>query len=141
MREIATWSLIELRDRLRRRELSPVELANAVADRVDRTHAALNAVVALRDRDAVLADARASEARYARGEARPLEGIPFGVKDLEDVAGMKTTFGSVLFRDNVATVDSTQVERLRAAGAIVVAKTNTPEFGFTAITKNLLFKD
>ena len=141
MSEIATWSLIELRDRLGRRELSPVELANAVADRIDRTHSALNAVVALRDRDAVLADARASEARYARGEARPLEGIPFGVKDLEDVAGMKTTHGSVLFRDNVATVDSTQVERLRAAGAIVVAKTNTPEFGFTAITKNLLFRD
>jgi aspartyl-tRNA(Asn)/glutamyl-tRNA(Gln) amidotransferase subunit A len=140
MREIATWSLIELRDRLERRELSPVELANAVAERVDRTHPALNALVALRDRDAVLADARASEQRYARGEAR-LEGIPFGVKDLEDVAGMKTTFGSVPFRDNVATVDSTQVERLRAAGAIVFAKTNTPEFGFTAITKNLLFRD
>jgi aspartyl-tRNA(Asn)/glutamyl-tRNA(Gln) amidotransferase subunit A len=139
--EIATSSLIDLRDRLRRRELSPVELVNAVAERIDRTHPVLNAVVALRNRDAVLADARASEARYARGEARPLEGIPFGVKDLEDVAGMKTTHGSVLFRDNVATVDSTQVERLRAAGAIVVAKTNTPEFGFTAITKNLLFRD
>jgi aspartyl-tRNA(Asn)/glutamyl-tRNA(Gln) amidotransferase subunit A len=139
--DYSTWSLIELRDRLRRRELSPVELASAVLDRVERTHPALNAVVALRDRDAVLADARASEARYAAGAPRPLEGIPLGVKDLEDVAGMKTTFGSVPFRDNVASRDSTQVARLEAAGAIVVAKTNTPEFGFTAITKNLLFRD
>jgi aspartyl-tRNA(Asn)/glutamyl-tRNA(Gln) amidotransferase subunit A len=141
MREIWTSSLVDLRDRLRRRELSPVELAEAVLDRVDRTHDRLNAVVARRDRDAILADARRSEQKLARGEGGPLEGIPFGVKDLEDVAGMRTTFGSVPFRDNVATTDSTQVERLEAAGAIVVGKTNTPEFGFTAITKNLLFRD
>jgi len=141
MREIWTSSLLDLRDRLRRRELSPVELMDAVLDRVDRTHAALNAVVALRERETLRHQARASEARIARGEGRPLEGIPLGVKDLEDVAGMNTTFGSVPFRDNVAAADSTQVTRLTAAGAIVVAKTNTPEFGFTAVTKNLLFRD
>ncbi|HVR29346.1 MAG TPA: amidase [Thermoanaerobaculia bacterium] len=141
MREIWTSSLVDLGHLLQRRELSPVELMTSVLDRVDRTHEALNAVVALRDRETLLAEARASETRLARGDGRPLEGIPLGVKDLEDVAGMKTTFGSIPFRDNFATTDSTQVARLRAAGAIVVAKTNTPEFGFTAITKNLLFRD
>ncbi|HZP40247.1 MAG TPA: amidase [Candidatus Binatia bacterium] len=132
-------TLTELTATLRRREASPTELMEAVLDRIDATHADLNAVVALHDRDALLDDARAAEARIARGEARPLEGVPFGVKDLEDAAGLVTSEGSVPFRTNVATRDSTQVARLKAAGAIVVGKTNTPEFGYTAITKNLLF--
>src|SRR5262249_57199081 len=69
----------------------------------------------------------------------PLAGVPFGVKDLENLAGLPTTHGSVPFRDNVADSDSTQVARLRRAGAIPVGKTNTPEFGYTAFTKNRLF--
>ena len=73
-----------------------------------------------------------------KGEGGALEGIPLAVKDLEDVAGMRTTMGSVPFRDRVADQDTTQVRRLRRAGAIVVAKSNTPEFGFTALTKNLV---
>ena len=81
----------------------------------------------------------AADLRIARGEARPLEGIPLGVKDLEDAAGLVTSEGSVPFKDNLAERDSVQVSRLRAAGAIVVGKTNAPEFGYTAITKNLLF--
>ncbi|MGH7856900.1 MAG: amidase, partial [Candidatus Binatia bacterium] len=110
-----------------------------VLDRIAATQGDLNAVVAVRDREAILADARAAEARIGRGEARPLEGVPLGVKDLEDVEGLVTSQGSVPFRDRVATRDSTQVVRLRAAGAIVFGKTNTPEFGFTAITKNLVY--
>ena len=62
-----------------------------------------------------------------------------GVKDLEDVKGMITSFGSIPFRDNLASRDSVQVARLKAAGAIVVGKTNTPEFGFTGFTKNRLY--
>jgi aspartyl-tRNA(Asn)/glutamyl-tRNA(Gln) amidotransferase subunit A len=131
--------LVGLTRRIAKRELSPVELMEATLDRIDATHAALNAVVSRRDREEVLAEARASEQRVVDGDARPLEGIPLGVKDLENVAGMVTSHGSVPFRDNRAERDSTQVARLRAAGAIVVAKTNTPEFGFTALTKNQLF--
>jgi aspartyl-tRNA(Asn)/glutamyl-tRNA(Gln) amidotransferase subunit A len=90
-------------------------------------------------RDALLADATASDERIAAGEGRPLEGIPFGVKDLEDAEGLVTSEGSVPYRDNLATRDSVQVARLKAAGAIAVGKTNAPEFGYTALTKNLLF--
>jgi len=132
-------TLIEVSDALRRRQISPVELMDLVLARVAATAPSLNAVVSVRDRDALVADARAAGERIARGEARPLEGVPLGVKDLEDVAGLVTSQGSVPFRRNVAGCDSTQVSRLRSAGAIVVGKTNAPEFGYTAITKNLVY--
>jgi aspartyl-tRNA(Asn)/glutamyl-tRNA(Gln) amidotransferase subunit A len=132
-------TLVELADAIRAKRLSPVELMEATLRRIDKTHADLNAIVARRDPATLLADARLAENRAARGEARPLEGIPLGVKDLEDVAGMVTSHGSKPFHDAVATKDSIQVERLRRAGAIVVGKTNTPEFGYAAITKNLVF--
>lgn len=136
--DLRTPSLIDLTESLRDRRLSPLELMEAVLARIEGTRETLNAVVALCDRERLLADARAAEERIARGEARPLEGIPLGVKDLEDAEGLVTSQGSVPFRQQVAQRDSTQVARLRAAGAIVVGKTNAPEFGFTAITKNLL---
>jgi len=139
MHELLGLTLIELADTLRRRKASPVELLDAVLARVDATQADLNAVVAVRERDALRRDAQAAEERLRRGDARPLEGIPLGVKDLEDAAGLVTSQGSLPFRDRVATRDSTQVERLRAAGAIVVGKTNAPEFGYTALTKNLVY--
>ena len=132
-------SLIQLLDLLSAREISSAELMNATLDRIEATHPKLNAVVSQRPREELLADAQAADARRSAGDARPLEGVPLGVKDLEDVAGMVTSMGSRVFRDQVAEADSTQVARLRGAGAIVVGKTNTPEFGFTAITKNPLF--
>jgi aspartyl-tRNA(Asn)/glutamyl-tRNA(Gln) amidotransferase subunit A len=139
MQELLGLTLVELTQALRARRTSPVELMQTTLGRVDATHADLNAVVALRDREALLRDARAAEGRIMRGEARALEGVPFGVKDLEDAEGLVTSQGSLPFRDNVAPRNSTQVERLRAAGAIVVGKTNAPEFGYTAITKNLVY--
>lgn len=132
-------SLIQLLDLLSAKEISCAELMNATLDRIEATHQKLNAVVSQRPREELLADAEAADARRAAGDGRPLEGVPLGVKDLEDVAGMVTSMGSRVFRDQVAEADSTQVARLRGAGAIVVGKTNTPEFGFTAITKNPLF--
>ena len=139
MHELLGYTLIELTAALRDRTASPVDLMDAVLARIDATHADLNAVVATRDREALRQAARAAEARIARGEARPLEGIPLGVKDLEDAEGLVTSQGSLPFRDDVAHRDSTQVRRLREAGAIVVGKTNAPEFGYTAITKNLVY--
>lgn len=138
MSELLTLSLTDLATRLRTREASPVELVQAVFQRIDATRETLNAVVSERDREATLQDARASEARIMRSQARSLEGIPVGVKDLENAAGMVTSFGSWLFRDNRAQHDDIHVARLRAAGAIPMAKTNTPEFGPIPITKNLL---
>jgi aspartyl-tRNA(Asn)/glutamyl-tRNA(Gln) amidotransferase subunit A len=132
-------TLKELSDAIRAKRLSPVELMAATLERIDATHDHLNAIVAQRDEEELVAEARRAEDRAARGEARPLEGIPLGVKDLEDAAGLVTSQGSLVFRDHVASQDSIQVERLKRAGAIVVGKTNAPEFGHTAITKNLLF--
>ena len=131
-------SACELLDALTAHELSPVELMQDTLDRIDATREALGALVALRDRAELLEDARRAEDRYTQGRARALEGLPLGVKDLQDAEGLPTTQGSLVFRDNVATEDSVEVGRLRAAGAIVVGKTNTPEWGYTAITKNLV---
>jgi aspartyl-tRNA(Asn)/glutamyl-tRNA(Gln) amidotransferase subunit A len=138
--ELLNRPLVDLIAAMTRRELSPVELLQATFARIDAHDGKLRALVALGDREELFAEARAAAARYARGEARPLEGVPLGVKDGEDARGFVTTHGSVPFRDDPpAERDSIQVSRLRAAGAIVVGKTNLPEFGATAITKNLLF--
>jgi aspartyl-tRNA(Asn)/glutamyl-tRNA(Gln) amidotransferase subunit A len=139
MTDLLHRPLTEIVALLSQRTLSPVELMQETLDRIAATNDKLNAFVLLREHDELLTDAAEAERRIQAGEGRLLEGIPVGVKDLEDVAGLVTSKGSVPFRDNVAAQDSVQVERLEAAGAIVVGKTNTPEFGYTAITKNLLF--
>ena len=106
---------------------------------VDRLNPELNAFVALRGEEA-WREAEAVAAAINDGkDPGPLAGVPIGVKDLEDVAGMVTSFGSIPFKDNWARQDSVQVARLKAAGAIVIGKTNTPEFGFTGFTKNRLY--
>jgi aspartyl-tRNA(Asn)/glutamyl-tRNA(Gln) amidotransferase subunit A len=139
MHDLLALTLVELRDALAARRASPVELMRAVLARIDETNPDLNALSQRRDPEACLAEARAAEARIGRGEARPLEGIPLGVKELDDAAGLVSSEASLLFKDRVATGDSIQVERLKAAGAIVVGKTNAPEFGAPAFTKNRLY--
>jgi aspartyl-tRNA(Asn)/glutamyl-tRNA(Gln) amidotransferase subunit A len=139
MNEILAKTLIELTEALRAREVSAVELMEAVLARIDATHADLNAVVAMHTPDKLLSEAAEADDRIASGDPRPLEGVPLGVKDLEDTVGLVTSQGSLPFKDAVASVDTIQVSRLKAAGAIVVGKTNAPEFGATAITKNLVY--
>ena len=120
MSDVLALTLTELSQAIAQKRVSPVELMQAVLERIDRGNEKINAVVAMFERDALLAQAKVAEARGAKGAARPLEGIPLGVKDLEDAAGLVTTHGSVPFKDNLAKHDSTQVARLKAAGAIVV---------------------
>jgi aspartyl-tRNA(Asn)/glutamyl-tRNA(Gln) amidotransferase subunit A len=139
MQNLLQLPLTDVVRSLTRKEASPIELMRSALERIEATNSRLNAFVAMRDEAALLAEARDAEARILRGEARPLEGVPLGVKDLEDVAGMVTSHGSKVFRDNVAERDGIQVARLKAAGAIVVGKTNAPEFGATAITTNPLY--
>jgi aspartyl-tRNA(Asn)/glutamyl-tRNA(Gln) amidotransferase subunit A len=129
----------ELAHFIRSKDLSPVELMTQTLKRIEERNPDINAFVATRGEEA-MAEAKAMEDRIIKGEdPGPLAGIPIGVKDLEDVEGMVTSFGSVPFKENVAPQDSIQVARLKSAGAIVVGKTNTPEFGFTGFTKNRLF--
>ena len=124
---------------VRERRASAEELVRLSLDRIEAA-AELNAVVALRP-DAALADARALDRRIERGEdGGPLAGLPLLVKDIEDAAGLPTTFGSLLFRDAPpAARDGVIASRLRGAGAILVGKTNVPEFAFEGYTANRLF--
>ena len=122
------------------RDVSCVEVMTAYLDRIERINPALNAIVSLRGRDDLLAEARARDAMIARGETLgPLHGLPHAVKDLELTAGIRTSFGSLLFRDFVPDRDSVTVERLKRAGAIIIGKTNTPEFGLGSHTFNEVF--
>jgi aspartyl-tRNA(Asn)/glutamyl-tRNA(Gln) amidotransferase subunit A len=137
--DITKLSLCDLQAAVHGKRVSPVELMQATFARIDTHNPQVNALVTALDRDRLLAAAREAEQRIMRGEARPLEGMPLGVKDLEDAEGFVTSFGSVPFAKNLAKRDSTQVARFRAAGAIVVGKTNVPEFGSAAFTRNRLF--
>ena len=129
----------ELAAMIRKRELKPSELMDVTIRRIEQTNPKINAFVALRA-DAAMKEARALDERIARGEqVGTLAGLPLGVKDLEDTVGLVNSHGSKPFKDNMSTTDSIQVARLKAAGAIVIGKTNAPEFGYTAFTKNLLF--
>ena len=128
----------ELVKHIHSKDFSPIDLMEATLKRIEAVNPILNAFVCLQA-DQALDEAKALTERIASGtDPGPLAGIPIGVKDLEDVNGMATTFGSIPFRDNIVLQDSVQVARLKAAGAIVVGKTNTPEFGFTGFTKNRL---
>ena len=121
------------------KKLSSVELVKSCIERIEHVDHAVNAMVT-RDFDPALARAAAADATTMRGGALgALHGLPIGVKDLDETAGIRTTFGSELFADNVPKADSFNVARLKAAGAIVLGKTNTPEFGAGANTRNRVF--
>jgi amidase len=121
------------------RTFSAVEVLDAHLARIAAVNPAVNAIVTL-DRDGAQAGARAADAAVARGEQLgPLHGLPIAVKDLEETAGIRTTYGSPIFADHVPERDGLLVERLRRAGAIVIGKTNTPEFGAGSQTFNEVF--
>ncbi|MEQ9123158.1 MAG: amidase, partial [Alphaproteobacteria bacterium] len=121
--------------RIAAREVSPVEAMTATLDRAEAVQASLNAFVTL-DAEGALAAARDAEAAVMSGAALgPLHGVPVSVKDLCNTAGLRTTFGSLANKDNVPAADCVAVARLRAAGAIVFAKTTTPEFGHKPLTE------
>jgi aspartyl-tRNA(Asn)/glutamyl-tRNA(Gln) amidotransferase subunit A len=139
MSDIYYRSALELVSLIKAKKVSPYELMEETLKRIDKVNPIINAFVSLRSEEA-LREAKDMTERIISGEdLGPLSGIPIGVKDLEDVEGMVTTFGSIAYKDNLARMDSIQVMRLKYAGALVVGKTNTPEFGFTAFTKNRLF--
>src|SRR5436309_10996521 len=125
---------------IRRKKVSPVEVLDAVLDRIERLNQRLNAYV-LVTAESARREAKAAERALMRRNATLglLHGVPFSVKDLVLTRGVRTTFGTPLFRDNVPTEDAPMVARLRAAGAVMVGKTNTPTFGWIGATHNLLF--
>lgn len=136
--ELWRLSATRMSDLLGRCELTPTVLLDAVLERIEALNPAINAIVAV-DRDARAAAAE-SERRLALGEPRgPLEGIPLTVKDNIPVKGMPATWGSRILADFMPERDELPVARLRAAGAVILGKTNAPEFTLDGYTGNLLF--
>lgn len=139
--ELCFETATDLLKLMKRRKVSPVEVVQAHLDRIDRLNPSLNAFVTLLHEQA-LAEAQEAEKRIRRGDARALEGLPLGVKDLFDfLEGVRNTFGSVPMRDLnfIPPHSAVYVHHLTDAGAIPVGKTNTPEMGHEGITDNFAF--
>ena len=119
-----------------RRKISPVDLMRETLGRIDAVNAGLNAIVALRDRETLMGEARLAEAMPPEGW---LHGIPVAVKDLVGVRGIRSTWGSPILKDHVPSLDDGLARRLRAAGAIIIGKTNVPAFGLGSHTVNPVY--
>ena len=128
--ELAMLSLADASELVRSKKVSPVELTNACLARIERINPLLNAFITVTAPQAV-AEARAAEAEIAKGRRRgALHGIPIGLKDLFDTAGVRTTAASAVFADRVPSEDAEVVRRLKAAGAVLVGKLNMQEFAY-----------
>ena len=139
MTESCDLTAAEARRLIGQRRLLPSVLLESCIQRIEAVDHAVNAMVA-RDYAGARAAAAAADRAVARGESLGLlHGLPLGVKDLDDAAGLPTTHGSPIFRDTVAETDSRMVAALRGAGAVVLGKTNTPEFGAGANTRNAVY--
>jgi aspartyl-tRNA(Asn)/glutamyl-tRNA(Gln) amidotransferase subunit A len=139
MRELWQLPATTLAEAFRRGELSPVEVIEAVLTRMDAVNPRLNAIVTL-DAPAVRAAAAASERRWRDGHSLgPLDGVPLTVKDNIPAAGLRCTWGSQLYADFIPGKDELPIARLRAQGAVILGKTNVPEFTLQGYTDNLLF--
>ena len=136
MQDILESGACELVREIAGRRLSAAELMTATLDRIEALNPRHNAIVALRPRAELMAEARAAD---AADERRPLHGLPMAIKDLEDVAGLPTTKGSPLLGQTPAVADGLMVARLRAAGAILIGKTNLPEFALGSYSGNPVY--
>jgi len=137
--DLCWMSAVELARGIRDRSFSPLEVVEAVLERMERVNRRINAYVTV-VADAALAEAKRAEAAVMSGERLgPLHGVPVSIKDLIFTRGIRTTMGSRLLQDFVPDEDAVAVSRLKEAGAIVLGKTNAPEFGFKPMTDNAVF--
>lgn len=136
-RQMMNGTALDMSAELAAGRLSAVSLMRATLERIAAVNPGINAIVSLRDPDSLLAEAEA--ANRARSEGRVagwLHGMPLAVKDLADVRGIPSSYGSPLYRDTMPEADEIQVARMRAAGAIFIGKTNTPEMGLGSHSYN-----
>lgn len=137
--DLAFAPVSELSRLVHNKEVSPVELTRATLERIDRSQPVLNAFITV-CHDRAVDEARAAEQAVMRGDrVGPLHGIPFSVKDTIATAGVRTTSGSLIFKDHIPDRDAVAVARAKAAGGILVGKTTTPEFAFLGLTEAPLF--
>src|SRR5579871_12061 len=136
MTELCDLSAVELRGLIGRKSISPVELLASCLARIEAVNPALNAITATCI-DRAKTEAKAAEKAVLAGDdLGPLHGLPIGIKDLNETGGLKTTWGSPIYKDYVPEKDERMVAAVRRAGAILVGKTNVPEFGAGANTNN-----
>ena len=134
MNELLNRDAVDLTAMIARREISAVELMEATLQRIDEVNPKLNAIVSQIDGDAAMEMARVADKGPVKG---PMHGLPLAIKDLADAEGLPTTMGSPAYRDaGPAPKDDIMVARMRAAGALIIGKTNTPEFGLGSHTYN-----
>ena len=135
--ELAFTPAAELIEMIAAKQVSPVELTELYFDRIDRLDSQLNSYLLL-TRDEAMAAAKAAEEAVLRGEELgPLHGLPISVKDTQMTAGIRTTHGSLIYKDRIPERDAAVVERVKGAGAIMLGKTNTPELGLVGICENM----
>src|SRR5215813_3810989 len=130
---------VELAHHLHSKELSAREVLAAHLKQIERVNPKVNAIVTLVAEQAAESAKRADEMQARGGRLGALHGLPIAHKDLVEAAGIRTTFGSPLFKDNVPKTDDLIVQRIKRAGAITIGKTNTPEFGAGSQTFNTVF--
>ena len=139
MSSLCEMTATDLRQMIGRKDISPIELVEASINRIEMVDSSLNAVVT-KNYDAARKAAKTAEKSVLDGEMLGmLHGLPIGIKDLEATANLRTTLGSKLYADHVPTTDLGCVANVRNAGGIILGKTNTPEFGAGANTRNLVF--
>ncbi|AHM04910.1 Amidase [Roseibacterium elongatum DSM 19469] len=136
MRDLMGLGALDLAQAIARRDLSPVDLMRATLARIDAVNGDVNAIVSLRDRETLMGEARLAEAMAPEGW---LHGIPVAIKDLVGVKGLRSTWGSPILAGNVPVEDDAIVRRMRAAGAIIIGKTNVPQFGLGSHSTNPVF--
>lgn len=130
----------ELSAQIHAKKISCQEVMKAYLTQIDKVNDKVNAIVALQDHDDLMKQAAEKDRLLAQGKTDGwMHGFPQAIKDLDDTKGVRTTYGSPVFKDNVPTTDSFMVQRMKAAGIIVVGKTNTPEWGYGSHTYNPVY--
>ncbi len=138
--DIVMLDAVQLSSAIHTRRLSCVEVMTAYLGHIERLNPKVNAIVALEDRARLISQAKERDTQLARGKSMgPLHGFPHAVKDLQFVKGVRSTQGSPILKDFIPSADSLMVGRLRKAGAIIIGKTNTPEFGIGSHTYNPVY--
>lgn len=136
--KIHNFSATELIKAYKDYSLTPTDVVSDLFQRIETYNPVINAFVTLNKNEA-MRQAETATMAYKNGTPRPLEGVPVAIKDLTNTKGLRTTYGSTKYKNHIPERDATVVERLKQAGAIIMGKTNTPEFGHKATTDNPLF--
>ena len=136
--DLAYLPAATLRSMIARKEISSVELTTLYLDRIDALDSQLNSYLTVTSDRALETAAAADQAVHRGDDLGPLHGLPISIKDLEMTEGVRTTSGSLVYANRVGAYDSVVVERVKRAGAVILGKTNTPEYGLLGHTENRL---